>query len=287
MMLPRKTDRSPSYLHIITLNLDIALEMDTHQTLEFHKDGSLISPAILESANLFLSIITQAPETSASWLVNHLVENALQGTSSLGHNLTRIPNRAEVFYISFMHSQDFYVTNCKKNGMDLLAAKNFHFVDCFSELFLKLIPNPSSADGSVDDLFSDIKKKISAVSGPVVVFLEAPEFLLSSTTISTNFLLAQIAKINKVVQEVIVVVNPVPEYQIVDVDDPAFKATDFLNKLYYKSFLNVSLSPLPTGRAKDITGRLAITRGIIQSDVVEREYVYLLSKEGSIRLMYR
>ena len=75
--------------------------------------------------------------------------------------------------------------------------------------------------------------------------------------------------------------------------DPSFKASDFLIKLFHRSQLNISLQPLNTGRAKDITGSLTISKGTIpyynlpNLKINEREYVYYLTKDFQIKLYYR
>ena len=49
-------------------------------------------------------------------------------------------------------------------------------------------------------------------------------------------------------------------------DDPMIKINDFLIKLLHRSQLNITLEPLITGRAKDITGSLTISKGCIPYD---------------------
>ena len=64
----------------------------------------------------------------------------------------------------------------------------------------------------------------------------------------------------------------------------------FINSCFHISIAVLSLQPLETGRAKDITGSLKITRGGATSNhlsthVVENEYLYLNEKD-STKLFY-
>lgn len=270
------------------------------QDLIFFNDNSIISDEILKSPSAHCSVISHLQGTSPTWLINSLLENALIGTAGLVNNdLTRkIPNRSEVYFISFSNSKDFYTKNCKKNGLDLSLVPNFKFIDCFSDLFIKLIKNPSKSTNEVLKLFDQIINEIElSANSNKVIFIESLEILLSSTNINSNELLFQCFRINKLCRQMFVICAQ--DYpQLVDLsasvpEDSVFKITDFLLKLYYRSNLNLNLQPLPTGRANDITGCLTISKGAVpyQSvegiEVIEKEYIYYVNKESNIKLFLR
>lgn len=270
------------------------------QDLVFFNDNSLISNAILKSPSSHCSIISHVQGTSPTWLINSLLENSLIGTACLVNNdLNRkIPNRSEVYFISFSHPKDFYIKNCKKNGLDLSLLSNFKFIDCFSDLFSNKIKNPSKASSEVTNLFKNIIDEVQAsANSEKVIFIESIEILLSSTNTKSIELLKQCFEINKLCRQLFVIVAQ--DYpQIVDLSasmpqDSVFKITDFLLKLYHRSQLNLNLQPLPTGRANDITGCITISKGAIPYEilegvkVIEKEYIYYVNKESNIKLFFR
>ncbi|RCK59527.1 Elongator complex protein 6 [Candida viswanathii] len=260
------------------------------QDLIFFKDNSLISSDILASPYAYLSTITYNQSTSPTWLVNSLIETSLVGSANLVNtDLKRVANRSKVTVISFVHNKEQYVLNCKKN-IDLEHnGKNFTFVDYFTKLFTELIKDPENASMEVGKLFD-----VDVMDG--VVFLENPEILLYGTSITSDELLFNIMKLNKKCKQLFVI--SAKGENVVNNDallptDPGFKESDFLIKLFHRSQLNISLQPLNTGRAKDITGSLTVSKGAIpyyklpNLKINEREYVYNVTKDSQIKLYYR
>lgn len=279
----------------VKLNMSISQRQD----LTFFNDNSIISDKVLNSPSSYLSIISHIQGTSPTWLVNSLIENGLFGTASLVNNdlNQKLNNRSEVYFISFIQPQEFYNKNCKKNGIDLSILKNFKYIDCFSDLFTKTITNPINAHDQITRLFDDIIKKITASSSSKkIIFIEAPELLLLSTNLTSNQLLTIITKINNLCRQLYIIV-PQDSPQLVDLSntnekDPVFKISEFLVKLYHRSQLNLNLQPLSTGRANDITGCLTISQGCIPFEidtlkVLEKEYIFHISKESSVKLFFR
>ncbi|KAG7665164.1 uncharacterized protein J8A68_001220 [[Candida] subhashii] len=266
-----------------------------NQDLVFFRDNSLIHDKALESKSSYLSIISHVQGTSPNWLVNSLIENAITGTASLINNdLKKVSNRSKVVLISFLHSQDYYIKNCRKNGLDLSNDSNFKFIDCFSDLFIEQIKTPENAIKEVNGLFDKISKSI--IDPKTIVFIEAPEILLYCTDITSNDLLFNLIKLNKLCRQLFVISSKdYPQY--VDFDsrnpkDATYKITDFLIKLFHRSQLNISLQPLATGRAKDITGSLVVSQGSIPFDIPqihinEKEYIYNITKDSNVKLYFR
>lgn len=259
------------------------------QDLVFYHDNSLISDAALSNGH-WLTIVSHLQGTSPAWLVDSLVENALVGTAAqINQELHKTAGRSHVYFASFVHPYDFLAKGCKKNGLDL-AQHNFHHIDCFTNLFAK-VP-PVNAASPAAKLFGDIEAQLLQHS-PCVVFLESPHLLLLATDLSASDLVAHIMALSRASRQVVLVV-PQDSPHLVDllVDNPAdvvFKYSEFLTKLYHRSHLNVHLQPLPTGRAKDITGSITVTKGCVPGPVkiMEKEYIYHLSKESSIKLSFR
>ncbi|KAG2732654.1 hypothetical protein G9P44_003644 [Scheffersomyces stipitis] len=272
-----------------------------NQDLILFKDNSLVSEQILNSKASLLSLITHVQGTSPAWLTNSLIENALCGTAALVNNdLTKkVDNRAEVILISFLHSKDHYIKNCRKNGLDLATNPSFTFVDCFTKLFTETIKTPEKASSEVANLFGNIISTISKIENSrKVVFVEAPEILLQATSVSSDELLALLLKINRLSRQLFVIssrdYNTVFNLDSSVSQDPVFKCTDFLVKLHHRSQYNISLQPLSTGRANDITGSLAVSTGAIPVDslipnlyVNEKEYIFNITKDSNVRLFLR
>lgn len=264
---------------------------DPSQDLIFFKDNSLISNDILKSQYSYLSTITYHSSTTPTWLINSLIETSLIGTASLVNtDLKRIQGRSKVSVISFIHNKEQYIQNCKKN-IDLeYNGKNFKFVDYFTGLFTELIKNPEDASKDIGKLF-DIDFNEDGV-----VFLENPEILLYGTNLTSDELLFNIIKLNRKCQQLFVISlkgEQVINYEALLPTDPGFKVSDFLIKLFHRSQMNISLQPLNTGRAKDITGSLTISKGTVpyyklpNLKINEREYVYNITKDSQIKLYYR
>lgn len=269
-----------------------------NQDLVFHRDNSLISDLVLTNpTNSYLSIISHKRGTSPTWLLNSLIENSTNGSANLiNSELKKKPRRSNVFFISFLHPEEFYKTNCIKNGIDLSSLPNFHFIDCFTNLFTDIVTNPSSPKSGEEFKEYFESKVIPTIKPDSVVFIEGPELLLSSTSISSNQILSVLTKLNRSCKQLFIVCGQeYPEsFDLTSTNDldPVFKTADFLIKLYHKSQLNINLKPLPTGRAKDITGCLTISKGTIPYEgislqVWEREYIYLVSKDGNVKLYFR
>lgn len=271
------------------------------QDLVLFSDNSILSEDILSLEEPHLSVISSSQGTSPSWLINSLVENALVGTASQVNRdlLQRRANRTNTIVISFSRPLESYVKGCKRMGLDLGSEKNFEFIDCFSDLFSTHITNPNDSVSQVDKLFSQILDQINKSGHRKVIFLEAPEILLSATNISSYDMLKYCFHINKLCTQLFVI-SACDSPQIVSVlaslpKNPVYKITDFLIKLYHRSSLNISLQSLTTGRTDDITGRLTITRGCIPyinipelqyTFVREQEYVYYLHKESNVDLYF-
>ncbi|EMG48444.1 ELP6 Elongator complex protein 6 [Candida maltosa Xu316] len=260
------------------------------QDLIFFKDNSLISSKILNSSLSSLSTITYIPSVLPTWLITSLIENVITGKTNINKDYKNvIDDKCKITIISFLHDEKFYTNNLKKIGVNVNNSDRFKVVDYFSHLFTELIKDPTDATKKIEELFN-----LENVGDVVIV--EGIEILLYGTNISSDELLFNITKLNRKCKQLFMVVGK--SERGIDFDDfngkyletdPEFKITDFLVKLFHRSMLNVSLEPLTTGRAKDITGSLTVSKGAIDMDieVSEKEYVYFISKDSQVKLYYR
>lgn len=268
------------------------------QDLVFFRDNSIISDAVLESGNSYLSTIAYIEGTQPTWLVNSLIENGLCGTGSLvNKDLKASRTRAtEVVCISFSNNLEFFSKGCKKNGLDLTRERNFKFIDCFTDLFTKLITNPGNSTTEVKALFENIYTQIKkSPNTKRIIFIENPEFLLAATSISSIELSNYLLKLNRLCSLMFVIschtFPQIVDTTVNDPHDPVFKTSDFLTKLHQRTHLNIYVEPLTTGRAKDITGIITISKGSIPFEpkiiIDEKSYTYNLTKESNIKLYFR
>lgn len=262
------------------------------QDLAIYDDGTLVDKGLFQKFSHSVHIVSHVEGTKPSWLVNSMMETLLAGTANLvNRDLPQSPAWASVTYISFLTNRDSLVKSCRRQGLDLDSVPQFKFIDCFTNLFEK-ISNPNDP-AQVKGFLESISKQVRAAENSVV-FLDGPEFLLAATCLDANTLLSHILKLSLHCNLLVAVVNA--DTAILDLgasapSDPVFKITDFFVKLHHKSSLNINIRPLATGKAKDITGCLSVSRGALSSDhkvsIIEKEYVFQVSKEAGVKLYYR
>ena len=292
------------------------------QDLIFFKDNSLISKKILnneinrksKNSNSYLSVITYNQSTSPNWLINGLIEDTLFGNASKSlnnHELSNASNESisntnrRIMVISFLHNKEFYIKNCKRIGINLEEKEQqqqFQFIDYFNDLFINLIKNPNDSIKDINKMFDNIINSLNNDSKDDVdvIIIEGVEILLFATNITSNQLIFNINRLNKKCRQLFVVSSKECLFKnnesigvTFSFDDPMIKINDFLIKLLHRSQLNITLEPLITGRAKDITGSLTISKGCIPYDenlsisINEKEYVYHITKDSQVKLYYR
>lgn len=265
------------------------------QDLVFFSDNSIVSDHSLVSGNKNLHIISHHEGTIPSWLVVSIFENCLLGTANLiNRELKKTPNRTLVTCASFLHAQDFWTRLSRKQGLDLDSSSNYQYVDCFSDLFTKQIPNPANAKAHISKLFDSICVAVEKLKlQKRVVVIECPELLLAATDLASNDLIFHLRRVASHCNTLFVVINtesPFTTSSGAPPEDPVFRISDFYTKLHHMSSLNISVLPLSTGRAKDITGCLTVARGAKPANpvtrVVEKEYMFHIVNE-SVKLYYR
>lgn len=250
-------------------------KMAQQQDLSLFVDNSIVAQDIL-------CLVTHTQGTSPSWLVDVLVENGLYGTCNINHDKQRRVLKGKVVLVSFLHNEAFY--DLKRLGIELSGVKHFQFVDLFTDLFVKV------SDGvSLSKVFTQIAQQIQE---DTTLIVEGIEFLLSASQITSTQLLNVITKLQKVASSVFIVSTADKELIDVKVHNPMLpevKTADFLLRLIHRANIVLSLRPLETGKANDVTGTLTISRGALPSvvEVLEKEYLFLVSKDQQVKLFFR
>lgn len=261
------------------------------QDLIYFSNGSLLfNDEFLGSS---VHIISYHDGTAPMWLTTTLVENCLIGTANLVNRELQASERdCSVVYVSFIHSLDDFEKACRKQVVDFSSLSLFKFLDYSQSLFTTELIATKDARSQVAILFEQIVCATNSLeTSKAVVFLDSPEILLAATNLPVSDLLSGIRKLNRLAT-VVPIINV--HLSIVDMktnvpEDPAYRISDFYVKLFHTSSLNVSLQPLSTGKAKDITGSLTVTKGAIPTnvDIAEREYFFQVTKDATAKLYFR
>lgn len=264
------------------------------QDLIFFADGTLLSNKLAINT-AFLSIISHHDGTAPMWLATALVENCLVGTANLvNRDLKPFEDDCSVVFVSFLHSKEFFEKSCRKLALDIGTLPRFKYLDYSQTLFTSDLQNLLNNKSQISQLFEKILKELKGMNtSKKVVFLEAPELLLTATdTHSTDLLSGIRGLLDQATIVPILNIHPsIVDFSANIPQDPTFRVTDFYVKLYHMSSMNISLQPLSTGKAKDITGSLTVTRGAVPCgrsvDIVEREYVFHVNKDAKAQLYFR
>lgn len=288
--------RVHDFIHHLTKYLQMSSGTRQLQQLVFFSDHCII-PEVknVSEDGMIMGIISESQGTSAAWLVATLIENSLQGSAN--HINSELPRRAiknPTTFVSFKRPAEFYAKLCKRNGVDLFAAREFKYIDLFTALFTKHIPNPSSrtVNADVTRMFETVSKLLPKKERSVVL-VENPEILLTSTEITPNELLAHIDELSRLSSHVFIILSTdrdLIDLSLTDSSDPVFKISDFISKLYRRSNLCIYCQPLATGRANDLTGTLTISRGvntIERRTVASKDYLYHINRDGNVKLFLR
>ncbi|AAS54153.1 AGL338Wp [Eremothecium gossypii ATCC 10895] len=265
------------------------------QDLLVFSDQSVISRRLLQDGMHHLIMVPHRLGTSPRWLISALAEAFIFGTpvslneqqsaaakAQRPHN-TEATRGPAVTVASFMHDAAHYQNVFSKLKLPSQAVR---IVDVFTDLVKQNIGKPGAA--VLERLLESIPDQRN---GGIII--EQPEVLLSLFRLTSDEL--HLNFINPLMKKcaVLVVVTSVDGFDGGDYERASKDAIEFMRfptAAFHKSIAVLSLRPLDTGRAKDVTGILQVTQGgsLEESDVhvVENEYLFHVQKE-SIKLFYR
>lgn len=264
------------------------------QDLIFYSDGSLLS--FNNDDSLPLHIISYHDGTAPMWLSATLVENCLVGTANLVNRDIKADKERDcsVVFVSFLNPEEPFKKLCRKYTVDTDSVSLFEYLDYSSTLFTSKVKPLKATKSQTSSIFEEIADCLKQMpSSNKVVFLDAPEILLAATDLQSNDLLAGIRKLSLIATVIPIISVHDSNFNLGSTipQDATFRLTDFYVKLFHSSSLNINLKPLATGKAADITGSLTITRGAVplstNMEIVEREYVFQVTKDAATKLYYR
>ncbi|SCU86435.1 LAFA_0E00738g1_1 [Lachancea sp. 'fantastica'] len=278
------------------------------QELTLFSDHSVLAGSLFEKDEHHVILVTHKLGTSPSWLMNALVETKVFGaplTLNESHNSAmnrartktasletrRIDNRIKraVTVASWVHSGEFYHSAFGKLKID---PSNYIIKDYLTDFVLKHHGKPASRV-----LKSLVQELTSTQSHSDLILLEQPELLMHLLNISSDEL--HLDFINPLARAVplLIIISFTESY-----DNPGTETSEqvpcdaveqirFQTGCVFKSIAVLGIKPLATGRAKDITGILTISRGgattsHLPVDVAENEYLFHTQKDTT-KLFYR
>ncbi|QLQ77776.1 hypothetical protein HG537_0A00230 [Torulaspora globosa] len=251
------------------------------QELVIFSDNSVVSKELSSGEGHNLITITSSPSNSPFWLINALVESKITGGASSQHVQRGTPSDLPVTIGSFIHNGRQFTDVLKKAKID---ANSYRVIDLLTDFVVKNIGKPRSK------VLSELLDAFTEVPSSMIV-LEQPEILLTllegltSDELHRKFILPLMAKCG------ILLISTNVCYSLDGDNRDSVQLARFASGCLYKSLAVLSLRPLETGRAKDVTGSLRITRGgasstHISCHVVENEYLYLCQRDNT-KLFYR
>lgn len=255
------------------------------QDLVIFSDNSVISNELCAGKSHDLITITSSPATSSFWLLTTLVETRVTG-APFSLNSTSVPvathkNLNPITIASFIHNAQYYTDALNKLK---LGPESYKFIDLLTNFVIKNIGKPRAK------VLSELLETFPQDSTSLVI-LEQPEVLLTlldgltSDELHKKFIMPLMQRCGLLI--ISTNINYSPNGQTKD----AIEFSRFVAGCFYKSIVVLSLKPLDTGRAADVTGSFRITRGgasnsHLSCHVVENEYLYLNQKENT-KLFYR
>lgn len=236
--------------------------MAQRQELQLFKDKSVVSPALFQSGRNFLTLVNSIQGTNPVWLVNQLLRQYTEDPS------------IKVIFVTFINPPAYYLSSFKNTyGKDLKV----EFVNCFDGLFSGQQP----VEYFTESVFKAVEK--NQASGKSVVLLVHPEFLLASTSLEALAYVKLIHKIQLLSDNLLVVSST--DEQFIDFNplnrSIEFKLTQLYSLLLARSSMVITVKPLDTGRAEDVTGNLVVCKGPIDEGLVrEDSYLFQVKKNG-------
>lgn len=271
------------------------MSLPQRQDLTLFSDQSVLPRELLNGDGHHMFLVTSTMATQPLWLLTALIETKIKGAplSLNGSAARRSENPATqemktpVVVASFLHEHSFYHQALQKLRINANAYK---VVDLLTGFVQKCGGKPR------DVVLKELLEQFTPDSQSTIL-IEQPELLLSlldgltSDELNQKFLQPLRKKCNLLIVSSSIDLFQDNENDPLDGSRGAVEYTRFISSLIYTSIVVMNLRSLETGRAKDVTGSLMISRGGqtpagLSVHVVENEYLYLTEKENT-RLFYR
>lgn len=237
--------------------------------LQFFSNGGLCG------GSKSLNLVTSSIDVSPLWLVDVVTSRSR----------TERPE-AQTLLITFQNRTSLHERGLKRHGSDLSVIKKqeLSILDLSQDLFT---PKPTGFQpAGLDQILTKIKSTIDSKEPTII--LEHPEFLFSSGSCSALDLAKFVHNVHSISGCLYLFCNS--DEPLIDIDTPlGGEYATFLTQVAHQSSMIVSLRPLNTGRADDVTGVLRTSKGpriILSHHVTEAEYLYLVSGDA-VKLFYR
>lgn len=260
------------------------------QDLVIYSDGSITAPPnIAFGKEHTFNLLLYTEFTKCTWFEIALMQNSLldicyiNSTTSHQDSYCWQNPKCNVLFASFGNGSEVYFKQFQKYmKIDMTRGNGaFKFITFLEEDIEKWF----------DILQMEAAKLTQDKSRALNIFLEDPQLLLFLKNYDEDEIISRLAKLNEIANIYVTAPSDKSLLQFTQLsDDLATVYTSFIMKLLHRSNLIVRLKPLKTGRAEDITGELIINKGVIDHSklqVLEREYLYVIGKEGSVKLFYR
>lgn len=269
------------------------------QDLIIFSDHSVLCNELFSKDQHHVFFVTHKLGTAPTWLISALMETRILGSPlTLNESQTTAVNRATVREMgsensltiaSLIHNQDFFTSALNRLKVD---PRRYTVVDYLTDFVLQR----HNVSGS--KVISAILEELTRVNANSdMLILEQPELLMPLLNLTSDEL--HLNLINPLIKKfpLLVIVSYTEAYDNAAPDYSERQSSDlieqvrFFNSCFFKSAVVLGLKPLATGRAKDVTGTLTITRGgtplsNLSVHVVENEYLFH-SQKDSTKLFYR
>uniref|UniRef100_A0A060T8W4 ARAD1D06094p n=1 Tax=Blastobotrys adeninivorans TaxID=409370 RepID=A0A060T8W4_BLAAD len=225
-----------------------------------------------------LTLITSTIDLSPLWLVDLIASKSGEQT----------------LLVTFRNTRALHEKGLKRLGIDINSSKRVSILDISDQLFP--ISQGQFTTASLDSITKSITNTIEKCygnghAGEVTVILEYPDVLLSSAAHKG----LEAAKVIGQIQRACgggLYVSCNGDEPLIGLDESsslAHEQSTFLAQLVHQCNSCISLRPLSTGRAHDVTGIFRITRGprvVSTQSVSDAEYLYFVSGD-SVKFFYR
>lgn len=223
----------------------------------FNDFGVFSGEELVESGTF--GVVTCTNETNGSWLLIQF--------------LKRLSRHSKVLLVSCINDRDFYVQSLKRQGVNASANPNINVVSVLGEK-------------------PDFKRLLDATTPDTIVILENIDLWVAGGLVDVQEVAKFVTQMQLGSKSVLCLLQA--DFPLIDPNEPSMLTTNHTNlgvQLLHQAHYVLTLRPLPTGRADDVTGRLRVSRGpkscfLEGVTVDEREYLYFI-KGDQVKISQR